>query len=554
MQAYLIDVPAKERGHLTAENGLVCPPFLVSSHVGCEVLLASQASGWSGSHPFLVFALREQGKSSLGLFRSQRASSALPRSWDLPGLGNRFSPKAVLFVFLVTATAAVLTAGRLVGLVLDHRQIECLTIFCGLILGILLFEDHRLAIALFAVMFILAFGLLSIQQFISAASLDVILFLLGTFFVAGYLEQSLFFEHLANQIVRLVGPRPGVLLGALMLAAMISSAVVGEVPAILFVGGAMIQIAARYKVKSIPFLIMLVFAANTGSAASPFGPVGITIAIKAHLTVLNFFRWAMPIALAVLVLVFLICRWWFAEDWRAFGQAVHEEHSNPTVPDPSAGRSATIGWILVISMITLLVLHTQLESWLGMPANSMLLGAALGAGAVALLLSGSGAGGLIQRWVDWSTLAFFLMLFIVVGALQATGVTAAASRVLMRGTGGHPAAIVLAVGWSTGMLSALLANMLAVAAFVPVVADLKAHGALCPTATYWLMLFGASFMGNSTSIGSACNIIACGMAGKRGHGTIYFFQWLKIGLIISLASMVLATFLLAIQTHWLTQG
>jgi Na+/H+ antiporter NhaD/arsenite permease-like protein len=96
--------------------------------------------------------------------------------------------------------------------------------------------------------------------------------------------------------------------------------------------------------------------------------------------------------------------------------------------------------------------------------------------------------------------------------------------------------------------------MLAVVAVVPVVADLKAHGAVCPTAVYWLMLFGASFMGNMTTIGSACNIIAVGMVDKRGHGTIYFRSWFKIGLIISFASMALATILLAIQTHWLTQG
>jgi len=102
------------------------------------------------------------------------------------------------------------------------------------------------------------------------------------------------------------------------------------------------------------------------------------------------------------------------------------------------------------------------------------------------------------------------------------------------------------------LLSAILANMLAVAAFLPVVTDLKVHGALFPTAIYWLMLFGACFMGNMTSIGSACNIIACGMADKRGHGTIYFRSWLRIGIIISLSSMALATLLLAIQTHWLT--
>jgi Na+/H+ antiporter NhaD/arsenite permease-like protein len=133
-------------------------------------------------------------------------------------------------------------------------------------------------------------------------------------------------------------------------------------------------------------------------------------------------------------------------------------------------------------------------------------------------------------------------------------VTGVVARLLMCGTGGRPASLVLAVGWSTGLLSALLANMLAVAAFLPVVADLNAQGAHCPTAVYWLMLFGATFMGNMTSIGSTCNIIACGMADKRGHGTIYFRSWLRIGIIISLSSMLLATLLLAVQTAWLSRG
>ena len=319
------------------------------------------------------------------------------------------------------------------------------------------------------------------------------LFILGTFLVAGYLEQSLFFEHLASQIVRHVGPRPGMLLGTLMVSAMIASAIVGEVAAILFVGGAMLHIAQRYQIRPIPFLIMLVFATNTGSAAAAFGPVGITIALKAHLTVMDFFRWATPIALAVLAVVYGICRWWFAADWQALAKAVRNEPVG--LPDAGSGRSAMAGWILVLSMTALLIFHAQIEAALGLRANVMLLAAALGAGVVGLLLAGRGAGEVIARRVDWGTLLFFLMLFIVVGALEATGVTGVMARALLRGTGGRPAALVLAVGWSTGFLSALLANLLAVAAFVPVVADLNAHGAACPTAVYWLMLFVAHLHG-----------------------------------------------------------
>jgi Na+/H+ antiporter NhaD/arsenite permease-like protein len=477
---------------------------------------------------------------------------------------------AALFVSLLIVTTVLLEYALHVHVLTDRRQVASLGIFCAVMWGIVFYEDFRLMVCTSAVAATLGFGLFSsAHQVIAASGLDVVLFLLGTFLVAGYLEQNLFFEHLASQIIRHVGRRPSTLMAVLMLSAMIASAIVGEVAAILFVGGAILHITRRYRLEPIPFLIMLVFATNIGSAASAFGPVGVTIALKAKLTVLDFFRWATPIALAVLGLVFVICRWWFAWDWAALSLAVYQRDFGSSVPDPtqddsagsagsgaSAGpaRSQAPGWTLIATMTGLFVIHAPLERACGLPDNCVLLAAAIGAGIVALVLSGTGARQVLQKRVDWETLVFFLALFIVVGSLQTTGVTEVIARQLMRGFGSHPAALVLAVGWSTGLLSAFLANILAVAAFLPIVADLNAHGASCPTAVYWLMLFGGTFMGNMTSVGSTCNIIACGMADKHGHGTIYFRSWLKIGIIISLSSMALATLLLAVQTHGLRSG
>jgi Na+/H+ antiporter NhaD/arsenite permease-like protein len=457
------------------------------------------------------------------------------------------------FILILAAAAALLACGRWVGFALDGRQIESLVIFCGLVLGVLFFEEQKLAISLAGVAGLLALGLLTQEQFIESAGLDVVLFLLGTFLVAGFLEQSMFFDHLASQIVRRVGPRPGVLLAVLMLAAMITSAIVGEVAAILFVGGAMLQIAKRCGLRPAPLLMMLVFAVNTGSAASAFGPVGVTISLKAHLGVMDFFQWAAPIALVVLALVYGLCRWRLAGDWRAFCQAVRRDHDALSVPDPTHGKSAAPGWALVLAMAVVLIFHEQIEGFLGLGANAMLLAAALGAGATALLMSGRHAREILEQRIDWATLAFFLMLFSAVGALVANGVTSVAADWLLRHGGGRPGVLVLSVGWATGLLSALLANMLAVAAFLPIVAEIKAHGVVCPQAVYWLMLFGATFMGNMTSIGSTCNIIANGMATRRGHEAMSFAGWFKTGLIVSLSSMALATLLLAAQTGGLSR-
>ena len=116
-------------------------------------------------------------------------------------------------------------------------------------------------------------------------------------------------------------------------------------------------------------------------------------------------------------------------------------------------------------------------------------------------------------------------------------------------------ATVHVIGWATGWLSAFLDNVLAVATFMPVVHGIRAHaGRPFSSSIYWMMLFGGTFMGNMTIIGSTANIVACGLLEKRGHGTIRFGYWMKIGFIVSIASMLVATVLLLLMEHALPGG
>jgi Na+/H+ antiporter NhaD/arsenite permease-like protein len=87
---------------------------------------------------------------------------------------------------------------------------------------------------------------------------------------------------------------------------------------------------------------------------------------------------------------------------------------------------------------------------------------------------------------------------------------------------------------------------------MPVVHDVRAKaGVPFSSAIYWFMLFGGTFMGNMTIIGSTANIVAVGLLERRGHGTVSFGYWMKIGFIVAIASMVVATIMLALQWHWL---
>jgi Na+/H+ antiporter NhaD/arsenite permease-like protein len=114
--------------------------------------------------------------------------------------------------------------------------------------------------------------------------------------------------------------------------------------------------------------------------------------------------------------------------------------------------------------------------------------------------------------------------------------------------------VIQIIGWATGWLSAFLDNVLAVATFMPVVHDVRVKaGVPYSSAIYWFMLFGGTFMGNMTIIGSTANIVAIGLLEKRGHGMIGFGYWMKIGFIVSIASMIVATVMLMGMSSWIPQ-
>jgi Na+/H+ antiporter NhaD/arsenite permease-like protein len=164
-------------------------------------------------------------------------------------------------------------------------QVLSLAIFFMIVFGTIMYWRFRLPFALLGISLLLAFGLLDIPHLVEFAGLDIILFLVGMMIFVGYLEENHFFESLVNALIRYVGPRPVLLVVALMVAGAVSAALVDEVTSILFMTATMIHLTSRFGVNPIPFVIIQVFATNIGSSATVVGnPIGVMIAMRAGLT------------------------------------------------------------------------------------------------------------------------------------------------------------------------------------------------------------------------------------------------------------------------------
>lgn len=429
------------------------------------------------------------------------------------------------------------------------QQIISTLVFLSVICGTLFYWQFRLAFAFGGIAVLLATNLLDVEHVIQFAGLDVILFLVGMMTLIGYLEEKHFFEFLIAWVVDKVGRHAHRLMIVLMALATLSAALVDEVTSILFMMSTMFHLTKRYKVNPIPFLLMLVFTTNIGSSATAVGnPIGVMIAMRAHLTFMDFIRWATPISLISLAVTIPLCFLLFGKSIKELDRKMKAEKQELDETRHIHFKHSEIRtcWILFLGTVLALVLHAPLEKMLGLQKNTMLLGTALAAGAVVITLNASEAREFFMRRVDWWTLAFFMSLFASVGTLKYVGVTERIAEAMLSMGNHNPTLLLIVFTGAISLLTGFMDNVLAVATFIPILLELEKAG-IYAFPFWWGMLFGGTLYGNLTVIGSTANIVAMGMLEKEYKLHIKFMDWLKPGFIVSTITIVIALFLIHLQ-------
>jgi Na+/H+ antiporter NhaD/arsenite permease-like protein len=149
--------------------------------------------------------------------------------------------------------------------------------------------------------------------------------------------------------------------------------------------------------------------------------------------------------------------------------------------------------------------------------------------------------------VDWTTLVFFIGIFVVVGGLKETGVIAWVATLIGDLAGTSLTLATVLMTWIAGIASALVANIPFTVAALPIADYLTAS---IPGAQngviYWALILGADLGGNATYLGSAPNIVALGLLAQAGY-RLSFGRFLRDGLPVTLVTLMLATLWLLLR-------
>jgi Na+/H+ antiporter NhaD/arsenite permease-like protein len=371
---------------------------------------------------------------------------------------------------------------------------------------------------------------------------NVIFLIMGMMIVIAVVERTGVFQWLAYRAYRVSGGRVWLLVPILMILTGVASAFLDNVTTMLLMTPISVQIAMAMGINPLALLMPEVMASNVVGISTLIGtPTNILIGSYGKISFNGFLANLSPGVLLALVGLIVYSELAYRREFKAASQsgvadllvAKLAERARITQPD-HLKKAGVVG-------MGMLVLFVVGEHFHLVPAVTALLGA------TALLVWIKPDIEEMIEAVDWTTLVFFIALFIVVGAIQEVGLIGFIADGLGRLVGGNLLLAMLAVTWSSALLSTVIANIPFTAAMLPVVGYLTATvpGAQSK-ALFFCLSVGSAMGGNGSLIGASANMVTAGIAERAGYSISYLY-FLKKGLPALLITVSLATLWLLLR-------
>ena len=388
------------------------------------------------------------------------------------------------------------------------------------------FPIERPAVAMLGGALMLVLGVLTPADALLAINLDVLLLLVGMMVLVAGLDACGFFDLVSSRIALRAKSQAWFLVWLMIATAALSALVLNDTIALL-VTPVVVRSARALRVNPVPYLVAVAIAANVGSVATEVGnPQNAFIAIRSGIPFLTFSAYLLPVTVVCLVVSIGLVWLAFRKD---LATPLVTVASVPAVHLQRRGLGFTLGVTVAVSGA---FLASGTPDWLPLIA--------LAGGSFVLFflpfLTTATARTLIAK-VDWSIILFFIGLFVVLGGVRVSGLSAAIQGGFTTALGGRSGGLVWLVG-----LSSLLSNLISNVPAVLLLAEVVPQG----STQLWLALAASSTLaGNATILGAACNVIVVQAASRDGV-TVTMKDFVKAGLPVTAATLLLSTVLIAL--------
>jgi Na+/H+ antiporter NhaD/arsenite permease-like protein len=389
---------------------------------------------------------------------------------------------------------------------------------------------HRTISALLGGIAMILFGILPQAQAFHSVDWNVIFLLAAMMIIANVLKETGLFQWIALQAVRLGKGDPFRVLVILSVVTAFTSAFLDNVTIVVLVAPVTLFVASNLRVNPVPYLIAEILASNIGGMATLVGdPPNILIGSAAGIDFLTFISNLGPISLIILIVFVGLSRLLFKKNLEVgSGTSIEIEalDTSTIITNPDLLRKSLVVMVgVIVGFLAHGALHLE-------PATIALTGATI------LMLWGRSDPEHLLRDVEWTTLFFFIGLFITVEAIVEVGIIESIAQSALRLTGGSLPFTSMLLIWFSAIASGIVDNIPYTATIIPIVQNLSQ--VMPGEPLWWSLALGACLGGNFTLVGAAANVVVANLAEKGGH-PISFGLFLRYGAITTIISLLLAS-------------
>jgi len=362
------------------------------------------------------------------------------------------------------------------------------------------------------------YHIISFQRAMSRIDLNVIFLLMGMMIIVGVLKHTGVFQWCAYVSFKMARGNIMILSAISCIFIAITSAFLDNVTTMLLYTPVLIEIALALKISPLALLIPGVMASNVGGTTTLIGdPPNIIIGSYTGLTFMQFVNnLTLPCILAAVALI-IYTKFYYGkayskgkvEDVDKFIEFLREEYK---ITDKTL---LGYGLFIIGLAVAFFLTHGYWHMEVSIPALA-------GAGILltySVLTKKVKMLELIEKDIEWTTLLFFIFLFIIVGSVEETGLLSWIADKVLDLSGGNLVKAVALILWVSAIMSAFIDNIPFVATMLPIVAYLTKviPGAADHNVLWWALSLGACLGGNGTMIGASANVVTMGIAESAGH-------------------------------------
>ncbi|GAA4875583.1 ArsB/NhaD family transporter [Paenibacillus vulneris] len=416
---------------------------------------------------------------------------------------------------------------------MDQQAWIAIGIFLVIYALIISEKIHRTIVAMIGGILMVALGIVSQETAVHHIDFNTLGLLIGMMIIVGITADTGLFKYIAVWSAKKAGGHPVRILVVLCLVTAIGSAFLDNVTTVLLMVPVTLSITRKLQVTPIPYFISQIMASNIGGTATLIGDPP-NIMIGSAVKELTFMAFINNLSL-ISILILLATLPFFVLIYRKKIQTTDELRQGIMEMDERSEITDTKLLVKCLTVLGLTVFGFFVHQILHLESATVALAGAF----LLLLLTGEHALEQAFHRVEWTTIFFFVGLFVLVSGLVETEVIAALAEYAIGITGGDVTKSAILILWLSAIASAFLDNIPFVATMIPLIQEMGTMGITNLEPLWWSLALGACLGGNGSLIGASANLIVAGISGREGH-PISFMTFFKVAFPLMLLSIVIA--------------